>query len=60
MTGAARLLPLRMQIVWDVLVAAKDARDDAVIAACRRLIAAHRLGRDRGLAAEWRIARAFA
>lgn len=34
----------RMQIVWDVLEAAKDNGDDMVIAACRRLIVADRLG----------------
>jgi hypothetical protein len=34
----------RMQIVWDVLEAAKDNGDDLAIAACRRLIVADRLG----------------
>jgi hypothetical protein len=34
----------RMQIVWDVLEAAKDTGDAIVIAACRRLIAADRVG----------------
>ena len=34
----------RMQIVWEVLEAAKDAGDATVIAACRRLIVADRLG----------------
>ncbi|BCH23535.1 hypothetical protein [Mesorhizobium sp. L-8-3] len=34
----------RMQIVWDVLEAAKDNADEMVIAACRRLIVADRLG----------------
>lgn len=34
----------RMQIVWSVLEAAKDAGDEILIAACRRLIVANRLG----------------
>ncbi|UVC17568.1 hypothetical protein [Mesorhizobium onobrychidis] len=34
----------RMQIVWDVLEAAKDNGDEMMIAACRRLIVADRLG----------------
>lgn len=34
----------RMYIVWHVLEAAKDAGDAMVIAACRRLIVANRLG----------------
>jgi len=33
-----------MHIVWSVLEAAEDAGDEIVIAACRRLIEAHRLG----------------
>jgi hypothetical protein len=33
-----------MQIVWNVLEAAKDNNDQAIIAACRRLIEADRLG----------------
>jgi hypothetical protein len=33
-----------MQIVWDVLERAKDAGDETVIAACRRLIEADRIG----------------
>ena len=36
MTVAPRLQPLRMQVVWDVLAGAKDARDEVVIAAVRR------------------------
>lgn len=36
--------PLVMQVVWDVLEAAKDHDDPTVIAACRRLIVASRLG----------------
>lgn len=38
------MLTPKMQIVWDVLEAAKDNRDAVVIAACRRLIVANRLG----------------
>lgn len=34
----------RMQIIWNVLEAAKDAGDATVAAACRRLIEANRLG----------------
>ena len=34
----------RMQIIWQVIEAAKDAGDEVVIAACRRLIVADRLG----------------
>lgn len=34
----------KMHIVWSVLEAAKDAGDEFVIAACRRLIVADRLG----------------
>lgn len=34
----------RMMIIWDVLDRAKDNNDRAVIAACRRLILANRLG----------------
>jgi hypothetical protein len=33
-----------MRITWDVLEAAKDAGDETVIAACRRIIVADRLG----------------
>jgi hypothetical protein len=35
--------PARMRITWAVLEAAKDAGDEMVIAACRRIIAADRL-----------------
>lgn len=34
----------KMQIVWQVLEAAKHNDDDTVTAACRRLIVANRLG----------------
>lgn len=33
-----------MAMVWQVLEGAKDAGDDMAVAACRRLIAANRLG----------------
>jgi hypothetical protein len=36
--------PPRTRITWDVLEAAKDAGDEMVIAACRRIIVADRLG----------------
>ena len=38
------MTPPRMRITWEVLKAAKDAGDEMVIAACRRIIVAHRLG----------------
>lgn len=51
----------RMQITWRVLEAAKDAGDAMVIAACRRVITADRLGwRKHGNAADLRIIYAFA
>jgi len=34
----------RMQIIWAVIEAAKDAGDQMIINACRRLIEADRLG----------------
>lgn len=50
-----------MQIVWDVLEAAKDAGDAQVIAACRRIIKADRIGwRKHGNPADLRIVIAFA
>ena len=36
--------PPRMRITWAVLEAAKDVGDEIVIAACRRIIVADRLG----------------
>jgi hypothetical protein len=36
--------PPRIRITWAVLEAAKDAGDEMVIAACRRIITADRLG----------------
>jgi hypothetical protein len=41
-----------MSIVWEVLEGAKDAQDDVVIAACRRLIWANTLGWKRHATAE--------
>lgn len=51
----------RMQIVWDVLEGAKDAKDELVIAACRRLIEANRRGwRKHASKADWQLVSAFA
>jgi hypothetical protein len=52
---------LRMQIVWNVLEAAKDNNDDLVISACRRLIRANTLGwrKYRNLA-DWQLVQEFA
>lgn len=51
----------RMQIVWDVLEAAKDNDDQAVIAACRRLIEADRKGwKKHHNAADYRLVLEFA
>lgn len=53
--------PLRMQITWNVLEAAKDAGDEMVIAACRRIIAANRIGwRRHGNSADLRLICEFA
>lgn len=53
--------PLIVQVVWDVLEAAKDNADQTVIAACRRLIVARRLGwRKYADAADVRLVLAFA
>ena len=53
--------PLRMRIVWDVLEMAKDAKDEHVISACRRLIRANTLGwtkhRD---TKDWSMVKSFA
>lgn len=50
----------RMQITWNVLEAAKDAGDAMVIAACRRVIVADRLGwRKHGNAADYAMMLAF-
>lgn len=51
----------RMQIVWNVLEAAKDAADPMVVGACRRLIVANRLGwRKHAAARDWELVQAFA
>jgi hypothetical protein len=53
--------PPRMTIVWEALEAAKDKADDRVIAACRRLIDANRLGwRKHHRSEDWRLVLAFA
>lgn len=53
--------PPRMQIVWSVLEAAKDAGDTSVIAACRRIITADRIGwRKHGNPADLRLVMEFA
>lgn len=50
----------RMQITWMVLNAAKDAGDDFVIAACRRIITADRIGwKKHGNAADYSMVRDF-
>ena len=51
----------RMKIVWAVLEAAKDAGDSTVIAACRRLIRADRIGwRRHHVPADWNLVKEFA
>ena len=51
----------RMQITWNVLDAAKDADDDTVIAACRRIIIADRIGwKKHGDPADFRFVMSFA
>ncbi len=51
----------RMQIVWQVLEAAKDNNDPMVIAACRRLLMANILGwRKHAKAADWKLVLEFA
>ena len=53
--------PPRMQITWAVLEAAKDAGDEMVIAACRRIIAADRIGwRRHGNPADLELVYSFA
>ena len=51
--------PPRMRIVWDVLEGAKDAGDDLVVAACRRLINANRMG-SHGDRRDYQLVLAFA
>jgi len=51
----------RMHITWKVLEAAKDNADEFVIAACRRIIVADRIGwRKHGNPVDLRIVLAFA
>ncbi len=51
----------KMHIIWNVLEAAKDAGDETVIAACRRLIVANRLGwKKHADAADYSLVLAFA
>ena len=53
--------PPRMRITWALLEAAKDAGDEMVIAACRRIIAADRLGwRKHGNPADLKLVYSFA
>ena len=53
--------PPRMQITWAVLEIAKDAGDEMVIAACRRIIAADHLGwRKHGNPADLELVYSFA
>jgi hypothetical protein len=53
--------PPRMRITWAVLEAAKDAGDEMVIAACRRIIIADRLGwRKHGDPADLELVYSFA
>jgi hypothetical protein len=54
------LKPLRMRVVWDVLERAKDAGDEMVVAACRRIIEADRQGwKKHGNPADLRLVLAF-
>ncbi|WP_200474605.1 hypothetical protein [Azospirillum argentinense] len=51
----------RMQIVWDVLEAAKGNNDATVISACRRLIEANRLGwKKHANPTDWALVQGFA
>lgn len=51
----------RMQITWKVLEAAKDAGDEPVVAACRRIITADRIGwRKHGNPTDFALVLAFA
>jgi len=55
------MTPPRMRITWEVLEAAKDAGDEMVIAACRRIITADRIGwRRHGNPADLRLVYSFA
>jgi hypothetical protein len=55
-------ISLKMMVVRDVLEAAKDAGDDLVVAACRRLSWANTLGRlgSDEARSDWAFVRAFA
>jgi transketolase C-terminal domain/subunit len=46
-----------MATVWRVLEHAKDAGDERVISACRRLIEANRLGWSHHLPEDWQLIR---
>ncbi len=51
----------RQYLAFQVLECAKDAGDEFVIAACRRVLNAARIGwRKHGNAADWRVVLAFA
>ena len=51
----------RMHITWAVLETAKDAGDEMVVAACRRIIVAERVGwRRHGKPADLRLVYSFA
>jgi len=61
MSRARPTEPPRMSITWAVLEAAKDAGDEMVIAACRRVIAADRIGwRKHGNPADLELVYSFA
>lgn len=52
--------PPRMQMVWDVLESALDNSDALVVGACRRLIAADRIGwRKHTDPGDWALVRSF-
>jgi hypothetical protein len=51
----------RMQIIWSVLEGPQDVGDDHMIAACRRLITADRIGwRRHHDPADWELVKLFA
>jgi hypothetical protein len=55
------MMTFRMQVVWGVLARAKDCKDEMVVAACRRLIRADRLGwRQHRDPADWALVQSFA
>jgi hypothetical protein len=60
MNANSQMAP-RMQIVWQVLEAAKDAGDDMVVETCRRIIRANLIGwRKHGNPADLRFVLEFA